>query len=113
MTQYDDIAGVPLEDNAQPATKSLQTAMDHVIDKAEAFVSSMSTRASATAGKLGDEAKINLRQASTKTQQMLDDIRPFLRNRTYVSLGVAAVAGVVIGLVVGGSKPTRVARREA
>ncbi len=112
MTYQDDNAASSLEDNAKSATRSLHSALDRVIDKAESAVNTLGSRASATAAKLGDDAKDNLQGASYKTQKMVDEIGPFLRDRPYLTLGVAALAGVVIGLVARGSKPAPDAQRK-
>ena len=113
MTETQVPTAATLEDKAKSAAHALQTAMDHVIDRAEAAVDTVGVRASAAAAKLGDDAKDNIAAASGRAEKVVNDVSPYLRERPYLALGAAAAAGVVIGLLTRGSKPRADASRKA
>ena len=60
-------------------------------------------RAKATAAKVRGQAKDAYGRASDQAQKVADKVDPFVREKPYAAVGVAAVAGLVGGLLVAGA----------
>jgi ElaB/YqjD/DUF883 family membrane-anchored ribosome-binding protein len=92
-----------VEGKAMSAAGSAQQALGQAAERAKATAARVSDQARAAAGKASAQAKDAYGRASDKAQKMADKVDPFVREKPYAAVGVAAVAGLVGGLLVAGA----------
>ena len=88
-------ASTQVEGQAQKTIGSAQEAVSQVAEGAKAAVS-----------KASEQARDLYGRAQDKVQGVTDTVDPFVRERPYASLGIAAAAGLVVGLLLAGRGPS-------
>ncbi len=76
-----------------------------VAEKLTAGISDVGDQASAAVSRLGDQAIGAYDRASLTAQKMGETIEPFVQDRPYAALGIAAFVGAVAGLLLAGRGP--------
>ncbi len=82
-----------------------QAAVGDIADKAATLVSKAGDQASAAVARLGDRASEVFDRASASAQKVGDTVEPFVKERPYAALAIAAGAGLVLGLLMAGRGP--------
>ena len=78
------------------------SAIDDTSNKVQTLIGKAADQASASVGKLSDQAKNVYGRAAQTTQKAKDVVDPFVQERPYVALGLAAGAGLLLGLLLSG-----------
>jgi ElaB/YqjD/DUF883 family membrane-anchored ribosome-binding protein len=92
-----DAAAEELKGNVrqfQAKAQEVRVAVNEAIGKAADTVA-------ATAVKVGDQAKDAYGAATERVQQAADMVDPLVKEQPYVALGLAAVAGLLLGMMLG------------
>ena len=93
--------------NQAPSTRSSPKPVEGMIDQAASVARSLigeaTDQATTTASELGGRARDAYDRAAEATKQAADVVDPFVRDRPYVTLGLAAALGLVTGLLLAGS----------
>ncbi len=89
-----DGAAIQIEGRVQDIIGQVQ---DRVLDAAD--------KVTAAATKLGDQARESYGQAAVRAKQVADEIDPFVKQKPYVALGLAAAGGLLFGLLFAGRGP--------
>ena len=92
-----------VEGKAMSAAGSAQQALGQAAKRAKATAAKVSGRAKVAAAKVRGQAKDAYGRASDQAQRVADKVDPFVREKPYAAVGVAAVAGLVGGLLVAGA----------
>ena len=78
----------------QSTADKLQDVIGQVADQAKAAISNMTEQVNDTYS-----------TASKRAQDIGEVVEPFTKEKPYAALGIAALAGLVIGLIIAGGKP--------
>jgi ElaB/YqjD/DUF883 family membrane-anchored ribosome-binding protein len=92
-------------DTDREAFKSIEKTVDDASNEAKRVIGQAADQASETVDKLGGGAKEAYGYAAQRAQKAADVLNPLMRERPYAALGLAAVAGIVLGLLAGGRAP--------
>jgi ElaB/YqjD/DUF883 family membrane-anchored ribosome-binding protein len=83
----------------QAKASKAKAAIEDVADKVSAGVSKAGDQASDTVAKLSDGAVDAYDRVYTSARQISDVVDPFVQERPYAALGIAAALGVFVGLL--------------
>ena len=89
----------------QDASDKAQDAIDESAAAAVDKVSDLADRASALVAEVGVRAKDGYSRAAARAQEAADIVDPFVQERPYAALAIAAGIGVVVGLLIAGRGP--------
>jgi ElaB/YqjD/DUF883 family membrane-anchored ribosome-binding protein len=89
----------------QDASDKLQDAIDESAVEAVNKVSDLADRASELVSKVGERAQDAYSRTAERARDAADIIDPFVQERPYVALVIAAGIGVVVGLLMAGRGP--------
>lgn len=98
-------AGRRIEGQIKQTADQLEDLIGHSAETASAAVARLSDRVACTAGSITDQAKIAYDKASTRARQTADVVEPFVQERPYTALGIAAIGGLVMGILLAGRGP--------
>ena len=87
-------ASAQVEGQAQKVIGSAQDAVNQAAESAKAAVS-----------RAGEQARTIYGQAQERVQGVTDTVDPFVREQPYAALGIAAAAGLLVGLLLAGRRP--------
>jgi ElaB/YqjD/DUF883 family membrane-anchored ribosome-binding protein len=76
-----------------------------VAGKIQDAVGQTADKATETLSKVGDQTKEAYARMSQGTRQVANAVEPFVEERPYAALGLAAAVGVVVGLLLAGRGP--------
>jgi len=89
----------------QSAAGKVQDAIDEGAETASDKVSEIADRASEFVSKAGERVQDVYSRAAEQAQGVADTIDPFVQERPYAALAIAAGIGVVVGLLMAGRGP--------
>jgi ElaB/YqjD/DUF883 family membrane-anchored ribosome-binding protein len=89
----------------QSASDRVQDAIDEGAGTAAEKVSDLADRASALVSRVGERAQDAYSRTAERAQEAVDIIDPFVQERPYAALAIAAGIGVVVGLLMAGRGP--------
>ena len=89
----------------QSASDRVQDAIDEGAGTAAEKVSDLADRASALVSRVGERAQDAYSRTAERAQEAVDIIDPFVQERPYAALAIAAGIGVVVGLLMVGRGP--------
>jgi ElaB/YqjD/DUF883 family membrane-anchored ribosome-binding protein len=98
-------AGRRIEGKIKRGAGQLEELIGQAANTASATVSKLSDRAATAAVSLSGQAKDAYEKASLKARKTAETVEPFVHQRPYAALGIAAVAGVVFGVLLAGRGP--------
>ena len=87
---------------AKGASTQVEGQAKKVIGGAQDAVNRAAESAKVAVSKVGEQARDIYGQAQSRVQGVSDVIDPFVREKPYAALGVAAAAGLVLGLLLAG-----------
>ncbi len=90
---------------ARGSTRQVEGKVQETIGSVQDAVSQAADKVSTTASKLGDQARDAYGQASEKVQAVAKQVDPIVQEQPYLAIGVAAVAGLLLGLLIAGRGP--------
>ena len=90
---------------ARGTSAKIEGQAQRVIGTAQEAVNQAAEGAKAAVSKAGDQARDIYGQAQERLQGVTDTVDPFVREQPYAALGIAAAAGVVVGLLLAGRGP--------
>jgi ElaB/YqjD/DUF883 family membrane-anchored ribosome-binding protein len=98
-------AATQTSETIQDASDNVQNAIDESAAAAVGKVSALADQASELVAKAGEHAQKVYSQAAGRAQDAADIIDPFVQERPYAALAIAAGIGLVVGLLMGGRRP--------
>jgi len=90
-----------LEDRVYSAESQVQGAIDQMQER----ISQAADKVASTAVKLGEQAKDTYANVTIRVQKVADQVDPFVKEQPYLALGLAAVGGLMFGLLYAGRGP--------
>ena len=90
---------------AKGASAQIEGHAQKVIGTAQDVVNQAAEGAKAAVSKAGEQARDIYGQAQERVQGVTDTVEPFVREKPYATLGIAAAAGLVLGLLLAGRGP--------
>ena len=76
-----------------------------MIGSAQDAVNQAAEGAKAAVSRASEQARTIYGQAQERVQGVTDTVDPFVREQPYAALGIAAAAGLVVGLLLAGRGP--------
>jgi ElaB/YqjD/DUF883 family membrane-anchored ribosome-binding protein len=98
-------AGRKLEGRIKQTAGQLEGLIGQTADTASAAVVKLSDRAAQAANALSEQAKRSYEKASAQAKRTAETVDPFVHERPYASLGIAAAAGLIVGLLLAARGP--------
>jgi ElaB/YqjD/DUF883 family membrane-anchored ribosome-binding protein len=99
--QIIDDPGVELEGDARRVEGSVQ----QMVGEAQSKLAEAADKLAASASKVADQARDAYANVSGRVQRTADQVTPLVREQPYAALGIAALAGLFLGLVYAGRGP--------
>ena len=90
---------------AKGASAHIEGQAQKVIGTAQETANQAAEGAKAAVSKVAEQARGIYGQAQERVQGMTDTVDPFVREKPYAALGIAAAAGLVVGLLLAGRGP--------
>src|ERR1700757_4027099 len=117
------IAGQVIDDPQLEADGDIKRAEGRVqsaLGQAQDKLAEAADRAAARAARVGDQAREAYATVQARVQKTAEQVTPFVKEQPYTALGLAALGGLLFGLVYAGRgpkiiyvKPPRLCRRRA
>jgi uncharacterized protein YjbJ (UPF0337 family) len=76
-----------------------------IVGKVQDAVADAADTVAATAAKIGDRARDTYADVTIRVQKAADYVDPFVKQQPYLALGLAALGGLMLGLIYGGRGP--------
>lgn len=96
-----DDPGMELEGEVRQVEGDIQEMIGHVQDR----ISRAADRVATTALKVGEQARDTYAHVTVRVQKVADHVDPFVKQQPYVALGLAALGGLMFGLLYAGRGP--------
>jgi len=103
--QTSESGKTPAADSNESASDPISKSIDDASAKAHKAIGKAAEQTSATVESLTDQAKSAYRRASQTASGAAEVVEPFVQERPYAALGLAAAAGLVAGLLLAGRSP--------
>ena len=87
------------------ATTQIEGQAQKVIGTAQETLNQAAERAKAAVSRAGEQVRGIYGQAQQRVQDARETVDPFVRDQPYAALGMAAVAGLVVGVLLAGRGP--------
>jgi ElaB/YqjD/DUF883 family membrane-anchored ribosome-binding protein len=88
-----------VEDKIRSTTGRIESVIGKAAEGATAKVTSLGERAAGAATRLSYQAQDAYGRASAKAQETAETVRPYVEQKPFQALGIAAGAGLVLGLL--------------
>jgi uncharacterized protein YjbJ (UPF0337 family) len=99
--QIIDDPGVELEGDANRLEGSIQ----QMVGEAQSKIADAADRLATSAAKVSEQARGAYATVYERVQKTADQVTPLVKEQPYVALGVAALAGLFLGLIYAGRGP--------
>ena len=108
LGELESKAGAALDDGglrAGGAKAQVQGEVRKAVGSAQEAIAPVADQARALAGRVGEQAKDVYGQAQDRAQAVADRVDPFVKEQPYAALGIAAAAGLLMGLLLASRGP--------
>ncbi len=99
-----EIFGAP-ETQAKGEALHLEGKIQEAIGGAEESLARLADQAIAAMNRIADQARDAYEGMTQRARRVNDTVEPFVGEKPYTALAIAAAAGVVIGMLVAGGRP--------
>ena len=102
------IAGEVLDDpemELEGDARQIEGGVYEIIGQVQDAIADAADTVSATAAKVGERARDTYADAAIRVQRVADHVDPFVKTQPYAALAVAALGGLLVGLLYGGRGP--------
>jgi uncharacterized protein YjbJ (UPF0337 family) len=96
-----DDPDMELDGEARRAEGDMQQMIGDVQDK----ITRAADKVATTAVKVGEQARDTYANVTIRVQRVADQVDPFIKEQPYLALGLAAVGGLMFGLLYAGRGP--------
>ena len=102
------IAGEVLDDprmELEGDLRQLDGGVQEMIGQVQDAIADAADSVAATAAKVGERARTTYADVTIRVQRVADQVDPFVKAQPYAALAVAALGGLMLGLIYGGRGP--------
>ena len=85
--------------------RQIRGGVQEMIGQAQDAIADAADTVSATAAKVGERARETYADVTIRVQRVADQVDPFVKAQPYAALAVAALGGLMLGLIYGGRGP--------
>ena len=89
----------------QGATRQIEGKAEDVFGTAQAAFGQVADQAKVAVAKVSDQAKDVYERATDRVQSVRETVDPFVQEKPYSALGIAAAVGLLVGLLFAGRGP--------
>ena len=85
--------------------RRMEGGVQEIIGQVQDAIADAADTVSATAAKVGERARETYADVTIRVQRVADQVDPFVKAKPYAALGLAALGGLMLGLIYGGRGP--------
>ncbi len=86
-------------------TRQMEGQVQEIIGQVQDAIADAADTVSSTAAKVGERARETYADVTIRVQKVADHVDPFVKQQPYVALAVAALGGLMVGLLYAGRGP--------
>ncbi len=102
------LAGELLDDDEMALSgeeRQVDGQVQEIIGQVQDAIADAAENVAATAAKVGERARETYADVTIRVQKVADHVDPFVKQQPYVALGLAAIGGLMFGLLYAGRGP--------